>query len=265
MTTSTVPFTEQKVAVAGTELHLLTGGTGAPVVVLHGVEGFEGWLPFHDALAERATVYVPAHPGYGQTPCPEWMSTIAHQAVFYHWFLQQAGLGPVDLIGFGIGGWIAAQMAIMCPHHIRRLALVGAAGLRPQQAEILDIFVIPWRQVIERSFHDPATSTEYQRLFGGEFQEYGGPREAGRTMSIRMCFRPYMYDLSLPDMAGKIQLPTLVVWGAHDQIMPLECGQLYQRAIPGATLRVLEGCGHWPHFERPEAVAQVMHEFFSRP
>lgn len=265
MTTSTVPFTEQKVAVAGTELYLLTGGTGTPVVVLHGVEGFEGWLPFHEALAEHATVYVPAHPGYGQTPCPEWISTISHQAVFYHWFLQQAALGPVDLVGFGIGGWIAAQMAVMCPHNIRRLALVDAAGVRPQQAEILDIFIIPWKQVIEQSFHDPANCAEYQRLFGGEFQEYGGPREAGRTMSIRMCFRPYMYDAVLPDMLGKVHLPTLVVWGAHDQIIPLECGQLYQRAIPGATLRVMEGCGHWPHFERPEELAQVMREFFSRP
>ena len=60
--------------------------------MLHGVEGFEGWLPFHDALAEQATVYAPAHPGYGQTPCPAWVETIAHQAVFYHWFLQEQAL-----------------------------------------------------------------------------------------------------------------------------------------------------------------------------
>ena len=131
MTTSTVPFTEQKVAVAGTELHLLTGGTGTPVVVLHGVEGFEGWLPFHDALAEHATVYVPAHPGYGQTPCPEWIATIPHQAVFYHWFLQQAALGPVDLVGLGIGGWIAAQMAIMCPHNISPSGACGRCRCSP--------------------------------------------------------------------------------------------------------------------------------------
>ena len=94
MTTSTAPFTEAKVQVAGTALHVLKGGTGTPVLVLHGVEGFEGWLQFHDALAERATVYAPSHPGYGLTPCPEWIETIHHQAVLYHWFLQEQAFAP---------------------------------------------------------------------------------------------------------------------------------------------------------------------------
>src|SRR5262245_6624068 len=84
--TSTVQFTEERVPIAGTELYVLKGRNGPPVLVLHGVEGFESWLGFHDALAEQATVYAPAHPGYGQTPCPVWMETIPHQAVFYHWF-----------------------------------------------------------------------------------------------------------------------------------------------------------------------------------
>ena len=101
MTTSTVQFTEERVKIAGTELYVLKGGSGPPVLVLHGVEGFEGWLPFHDALAEQATVYAPAHPGYGQTPCPEWVETIPHQAMFYHWFLQEQALAPVDVVGIG--------------------------------------------------------------------------------------------------------------------------------------------------------------------
>jgi pimeloyl-ACP methyl ester carboxylesterase len=60
---------------------------------------------------------------------------------------------------------------------------------------------------------------------------------------------------------GKIRVPTLVVWGAQDQIIPLECGQLYQQAIPGATLRVIERCGHWAHFEQPQALAEIVQEF----
>ena len=173
-------------------------------------------------------MYAPSHPGYGQTPCPEWLETIAHQAVFYHWFLQEQALAPVDVVGIGIGGWIAAQMAVMCPQPIRHLVLVDAAGIRPQHGEVFDIFITPWRQVIERCFYDATPSPEYQRLFGGEFQEFGGPREAGRTTSIRMCFRPYMYDRSLPGMLEKVRIPTLVVWGAQDQIIPVECG----RAVP---------------------------------
>jgi pimeloyl-ACP methyl ester carboxylesterase len=264
MATSIGQFTEERITIAGTELYLLKGGSGPPVLVLHGVEGFEGWLPFHDALAEQATVYAPAHPGYGQTPCPAWVETIPHQAMFYHWFLQEQTLAPVDVVGIGIGGWIAAQMAVMCPHHLRHLVLVDAAGVRPQQGEVFDIFITPWRQVIERCFYDATHSPEYQRLFGGEFQEFGGPREAGRTMSIRMCFRPYMYDRSLPGMLGKVRIPTLIVWGAQDQIIPVECGQLYQRAIPGATLQLIEQCGHWPQFERPQELARLVAAFNAR-
>lgn len=261
MTASTTPYSEERQAVAATQLYFLKAGAGNPLLVLHGVEGHEGWLQFYDALATRATVYAPAHPGFTQTPCPAWLETIAHQAVFYHWFIQEAALGPVDVVGIGIGGWIAAQMAVMCSHNLRHLILVDAAGIRPQHHEVLDIFITPWKQVIDRAFYAPAQSPEYQRLYGGEFQEFGGPREAGRTMSIRMCFRPFMYDPALPGMLGKVRVPTRIVWGADDQIIPVECGQLYQQGIPGATLHLIDQCGHWPHLERPHELARLIQEF----
>jgi pimeloyl-ACP methyl ester carboxylesterase len=264
MTTSTGPFTEERVAVGETSLYLLKGGDGPPLLVLHGVEGHEGWLAFHAALAEQATVYAPSHPGYGHTDRPAWLGSIQHQAVFYQWFLQEAGLESVDLVGVGVGGWIAAQMAVQCTHRLRHLVLVDAAGVRPEQGEILDIFVTPWREVIDRSFHDPTRSPEYERLYGGApLAEFGGVREAAKTMSIRMCYRPYMYDPALPGMLGKIRAPTLIVWGREDQIVPVECATLYQRAIPGAGLRILERCGHWAHLEQPDALAGLVREFIA--
>jgi pimeloyl-ACP methyl ester carboxylesterase len=262
MTTSTGTFTEVRVKVADTQLYMLKGGMGRPLVILHGVEGHEGWLAFHDALAEQATVYAPAHPGYGQTERPAWMETIAHQAVFYHWFLQEAGLQGVDLIGVGVGGWIAAQMAVMCQAPLRHLVLVDAAGVRPSRGEVVDIFIMPWREVIERSLYDAQNCAEALRIYTATpLQEFGGIREAGRSMSMRMCYRPYMYDPALLPTLAKIRVPTLVVWGAQDQIIPLECGHLYQQAIPGATLRLIEQTGHWPHFEQPQALAETIREF----
>ena len=88
--------------------------------------------------------------------------------------------------------------------------------------------------------------------------------KSGRSMSMRMCYRPYMYDPALLPTLAKIRVPTLVVWGAHDQIIPLECGYLYQQAIPGATLRIMEHAGHWPHFEQPQALAEMIREFVAR-
>lgn len=256
-------YTEERVGIADTELYVAKGGSGAPVLVLHGVEGHEGWLAFHEALAAKATVYAPAHPGYTPTERPEWLTTITHQAIFYHWFIEQQGIAPVDVIGLGMGGWIAAQMAVMCPQNLRRLVLVSPAGLKPEKEEVFDIFITPWKQVIDLCFCDPDRSPEYKRLYGEDFQEFGGPREAGRTMSIRMGFRPFLYDPALSGLLKKVKLPTLIVQGDTDRIMPRECMDLYLQAIQGSKFKTLDNCGYWAQFEQPQALAQVATSFLA--
>jgi len=248
----------EQVQVGATELHLLKGGSGPACLFLHGVEGDEGWLSFHDALCHGFSVYAPSHPGYGRTPAPEWITSVHHQAIFYNWFLQTEALGDVTLVGVGLGGWIATEMAVMCTSRLRRLVLVNPAGLRPKRGEIADIFVMPWRKVIESGFADFHSAPEYERLYGGGIPEYGGMREAGRTMTMRMCFRPYMYDSSLEGMLGKIDLPTLIVRGDHDTIVPAECAERYAQSIPRAELRILRDCGHFAHLDQPDALAEVI-------
>ena len=145
------------------------------------------------------------------------MESITHTAQFYGWFMQEAGLEQVDLVGVGVGGWIAAEMAVMDPSVLRHLVLVGAAGVRPREGEIADVFVVPWGDVIKRSFADAEASTEYQRIYGERpVQDFGGERESGRSMAMRTCYRPYMHNPALPSLLGRVRTPTLVVWGAQD-------------------------------------------------
>jgi pimeloyl-ACP methyl ester carboxylesterase len=254
----------EHVRVGPSELYLLKSGTGPACLVLHGIEGNEGWLAFHDQLSESHTVYAPSHPGYGHTDAPEWLTSVQHQAVFYNWFLQDAELNAVDLVGIGLGGWIAAEMAVMDSSRLRHLVLVDPTGIRPEQAEIMDIFVYPWRQVIERGFRDAQQSPEYQRIYGSTpIQEFGGIREAGRTMSMRMCFKPYMHNPSLQGMLEKVRTPSLIVWGEDDEIVPFECAQRYASAIPGARLQTLAECGHFAHLDQPQHLAAVVRDFVS--
>jgi pimeloyl-ACP methyl ester carboxylesterase len=264
MTSGAVTCVEEMVSVGDATLHLLRGGGGRPALVLHGIEGPEGWLAFHESLSRYAEVIAPSHPGFGQSPRPEWIEQITHQALFYEWFLREAGLDEVDLIGFGIGGWIAAEMATMCSHNLRRLVLVDAAGIRPAEGEVLDIFIRPWGEIVDACVDDPATAEEFRRIYDASpVVNFGGPREAGRSMAMRMCYRPYMYNPAFPATLGAIRTPTLVVWGANDRIIPVECGRLYQQAIAGAQMQVIDGCGHWPHFEKPEALAAAVLQFLN--
>jgi pimeloyl-ACP methyl ester carboxylesterase len=160
-----------------------------------------------------------------------------------------------------MGGWIAAHMALMCQDRLRRLVLVDAAGVRPEHDEIFDIFVASWQSVIERGFYDAQRSAEYQRIYtAAPIAEFGGIREAGRVMSMRMCFKPYMYDPALQGMLGKIRVPTLIVWGKEDRIVPLECADQYHQAIAGSTVHVIENCGHFAHLEQPERLAALIRD-----
>jgi pimeloyl-ACP methyl ester carboxylesterase len=262
MTLTSTTYHEEAVDLAGTSVQLLKGGSGLPLLVLHGFEGPEGWLAFYEALAQQATVYAPTHPGFTGTARPAWLESVQHMATFYGWFLQTLGLAQVDVAGCGLGGWIGAELAAQSPQAIRRLVLVDAAGIRPSHTETLDVFTTSWRQVIERSFFDRASCDEYQRIYGeNPIVDFGGTREAGRSMTMRMAYRPYMHDPALKYKLGRVNVPTLIVWGAEDQIIPPECGELYRDAIPGAQLRTIEGCGHMAHWEKPDELAKLVNEF----
>jgi pimeloyl-ACP methyl ester carboxylesterase len=259
---TTMTGVEETVRVAEAELHLLRGGTGRPTLVLHGFEGPEGWLEFHETMSRAADVIAPSHPGFGLSERPEWMETIADAALFYEWFLRDQGIGEVDLVGFGVGGWIAAEMAAMNSENLRKLVLIDAAGVRPREGESVDIFVRPWRDIVADCVCDPEGAEEYRRIYEADpIVDFGGKREAGRSMTMRMCYRPYMHNPAFPAALGAIRVPTLVVWGAEDRIIPLECGQLYEQGIPGAQLRVIERCGHWPHYEKPAELAETVLQF----
>jgi pimeloyl-ACP methyl ester carboxylesterase len=249
----TSEWREETMTVAGIKIQVFHGGHGAPLLILHGAGGNPGWLRFHAALAEHFHVYAPSHPGFGTSDRPDWIDRLGDLAYVYRWFIEELQLAPVAVVGFSMGGWLAAEMVAMYPAHIRRLVLVGAAGLKPEQGEIADIFLMAPEEVQQRLFYDPSQVPESDRLYGGELTPEQRQQAAwNREMAALLTWKPYMHNPKLPSLLAPVRVPTLLVWGKHDAIIPLNCGELYRAAIPGAKLTVIERCGHAPQLEKPQ-------------
>jgi pimeloyl-ACP methyl ester carboxylesterase len=179
-------------------------------------------------------------------------------AVIYQWLLAELGLRRVSLVGLGLGGWIAAEMATMAPAAFRRLVLVGAMGIRPERGEILDQALLSYIDYVKAGFHDVSA---FDRTWGAEppvsqLEQW----DLNREMSFRIAWKPYMYSQTLPHLLGGVRATALVVWGREDRVVPLECGERYAKALPHARLAVIDGAGHLVEMEQSDAVGKLITE-----
>jgi pimeloyl-ACP methyl ester carboxylesterase len=253
---------EETISVGGIGVHTWIGGQGAPLLVLHGAGGNRGWTRWLDQVSEHFTVWAPTHPGFGRSDDADWMDGIDDLARFHLWFIEAAGLGRPHLLGHSIGGWTAAEMAAMSPGAIDRLILVAPVGLKPEQGEILDVFYYSPPQLLTMTVHDPKTVPEWNELYGRP----PTPAEIeiatrNREMAARLTWKPYMHNPRLAHFLPRVTNPTLIIWGREDRIVPVECGEQYRRLLPGATLTVLERCGHLPPIEQPDRFAGLVLDF----
>ena len=126
-------WTEEKVRVGDTELVIVKGGKGKPLLLLHGELGWPGWTPWNSALAKERTLIAPIHPGFGKTAMADWIMSIRDLAGFYQRYVREQKLGPIDVLGHSLGGWIAAEMAAANPGAVQQND-PGRAGRRPSAA-----------------------------------------------------------------------------------------------------------------------------------
>ncbi len=247
------------IEVCGGNLSYLQKGTGEPLVVLHHSMSNHGWLPLYERLAERFSVHVPDLPGWGESDRPDWARNVRDLAILVELWMESLGLERVTLVGCGFGGWVAAELATMNQRRLASLVLVGATGIRPREGEIVDQLVVDYIDYVRSGFHDEA---EFDRYFGDD-----PPRETrmllygGREMTMRVTWKPWMFNDALPVLMRGVNTPTLVVWGAHDTIVPLDCARQFTEAAPNATLHVVEDGGHFLDFERPDALAALIEDF----
>jgi pimeloyl-ACP methyl ester carboxylesterase len=247
--------------IQGVRTRLLRGGHGPALVYWHGAGGAGAWAPHHALLAERFTVYAPDHPGWGGSDNPEWMDTIQDYVLHYDGVFRALDLSRPVLVGHSLGGWMAAEFAATYPDRLDALVLVDAAGMPFTHESVPDFFAVVargGRALAEMIFHKPEVAAAY-------FPASQTPEEQLRayralTSTARIAWDRWFED-KLPRRLARVTTPTLVLWGAHERLFPVEMAHKFVEALPDATLQVFDDCGHMAPFENPTTFAQAIAQF----
>ncbi|GGL79734.1 alpha/beta fold hydrolase [Wenxinia marina] len=246
-------ITEETLTVAGCRVPVRRKGAGAPLLFMHGAADGGVWLPVLDRLADTCEVIAPEHPGFGQADTPDWLDGIGDLAFFYLEFVRELGVGPVHVVGASIGGWIAAEMAVREPPALASMTLSAPAGIAVKGAPKGDLFLWSPEETQRRLFSDPAVAEAMPQAEGDPMLVQMKNREA----TARLGWNPRLHNPDLRKWLHRARVPTLIVWGADDQLLPPVEGEAFRDLIPGARLEVLAGCGHLPHVERADAFADL--------
>ncbi len=259
-----IELIEEQHAVAATTLVLIRAGSGKPLLLFHDELGYPGWTAWSESLAHERTLLIPLQPGYGKTPRQDWIRSYRDLAGFYSQVLREMRLDPIDVIGFSAGGFIAAEMAAADPRIFSRMILVAPMGIKPAEGEIMDIFAMTIRRHLRATVADPAGTAEFARIYGGEMTpEQFELFEDARAESARIGWEPYMHNPSLPYLLRGVKIPTMLIWGTRDSVVPRGCIDGYRAAISGAQLAIIEGAGHRPEIENSAEFERIVSRFLA--
>ena len=162
-------------------------------------------------------------------------------------------------MGFSMGGWIAAEIAAMATDRLKALVLVNAVGIKPDIGEIAEVLMVSPEQTTKLAYYDHSKIPEAPELAPDE----EAVQWSNREMASRLCWKPYMHNPNLPEYLKLISLPSLIVWGREDGIVPLNCGKIYHPVLADSTLHVIDRCGHSPQTEKPQEFLDAAIGFLS--
>lgn len=241
-------FTQDFVTVNGCKLFVRRGGRGAPLLFLHGANGPDVSAPFMNLLAKQFDVIAPDHPGFGSSDTPDWIETVGDMAYFYLDFLKAMQLREVHLVGNSLGGWIAAEIAVRSTDRLKTVTLASAVGIHVEGITRPDIFLMNPRQLAEIIFADPEFAKK--RNANPPTEQEAATLMKNRFMTAKLSWQPRSHNPDLPKWLHRIDVPSLILWGDSDRLVPLAFGEEYHRLIPASRLEILERCGHLPQVER---------------
>jgi pimeloyl-ACP methyl ester carboxylesterase len=253
-------------------------GEGRPLVLLHGLtDSHRNWRCVVSQLSETRRVLVPDLPGCGLSSRPDASYSLEWQAQVMAAWLDALGLDQVDVVGHSYGGGVAQYMLLLRPQRVRRLMLVATGGLGREVSMELRLASLPG--VVE-AFGQPFMSlgtAHALRAVGAVLtaEEIDWIRRANAMPGTARAFARTVADVidwrgqrrHFLDRAREIDRlpPIALLWGTSDRVIPYSHALEAVRMLRGASLIAFDGCGHFPHQERPDAFAEAVLSFMDAP
>lgn len=255
--------TVARASVHDTELAYRRGGAGPPVLYLHGHWAPGAWTPFHAALAEQVDLLAPQAPGFGDSPCPAWVTGRLDVALLYRDLLDTLGLERVHLAGYGLGAWLAADFAVLNPHRTASLTVLAPFGIRVPDHPIADVFILNPADYAD-TYYNGALPDDPELVPGPGSPEWGGAeafaRRYGDMGGAARLMWDRRYDPKLDHLLPRLRLPALVVAAEHDRVVPAEHPARWAELL-GAHLETIPGAGHALTVQQPEQAAAAVAGF----
>ncbi|MGD9736834.1 MAG: alpha/beta fold hydrolase [Solirubrobacterales bacterium] len=267
-----------RVELPGARVNYAEIGQGEPILFVHGLAGsWRNWLENLPHFGESHRAIALDLPGFGDSPMPEWEVSMPAYGRMLNEFCEALGLERVAaLVGNSMGGFVATEAAIERPELYERLVLVSAAGVSLAEARGRR-FEAAARTIKAAApfFLDAERDVWLNRPLGrrAAFGWVMRKPEKLRPELLREQVRPGLnsdgFVPSLASMVGydsrerltEIEIPTLIVWGLSDRIVPVEAALRYHRLIPRSRLELFERTGHVPQMERPLRFNALLDEF----
>jgi pimeloyl-ACP methyl ester carboxylesterase len=241
------------------ELTIDEVGTGHPFLLLHGGAGPASVLPFASYLAEQrpAHVLVPTNPGFNGTPRPNNVADVRALADLYVALLEQRDLRDVTVVGNSIGGWVAAEIALLASPRVSSVVIINAVGIAVPDHPVADFFSLSLDELTDLSYHDPSRF----RLDPASFSDAQKAIMGANRQAIAVYGGQNMTDPTLAGRLAEVSVPALVLWGQSDRVVDPDYGQAYAAAIPGARYQPLHQTGHLPQLETPALALAPIWDF----
>lgn len=241
-------FTWHHATVDGQHVPYLAGGTGRPVVMIHGLSASLDWWQLNATeLARHARVYLLDLPGFGRLGHLQTIDSIPEHVDWIRAWMDAAALPRATFVGHSMGGHISLRLAARDPDRVDRLVLVAPAGVLPTRR--LPAYITPVLSTIRQVA--PTFLPQVVRDL--------------RRSSLRTVWRSGqdLIERDVLDLMRLVVAPTLIIWGSDDPIIPASLSDLFAERIPDAELRLLPGAGHLPMIDEPERFNQTVISFLA--